>query len=159
MKNNTNILTYILCLAFLLFISFVTFGGEIVNYANFRPNTVNNNDFDKFLTILARVESSGKTNAFNKSEDAIGIYQIRPDYFTDAAEYNKSLKKYSHNDCYNPEIARMVVKSYMERYCKTNNFETWAKTHNGGGRYYLNKNKQYKSNLEKYWARFQKMNY
>ena len=130
-----------------------TFISILAVYSAFSQN---NKDFNQFLTILAKVESSGKTNAFNKSENAIGIYQIRPDYFKDAQKQNKQLSLLSHRDCYNPEVAKLVVKSYMERYCKTNNFETWAKSHNGGGRYYLNRNKKFNSNLDIYWRKFQK---
>ena len=133
---------------FTLFILFISILG---GYSQ------NNDSFDKFLTILAKVESSGNPGAFNKSENAIGIYQIRPAYFKDAQKQNKELNKYSHSDCYRPDVAKVVVKSYMERYCKNGNFETWAKSHNGGGCYYLNKNKKFNSNLEIYWAKFRKI--
>ena len=111
---------------------------------------------DDFLTILARVESSNNPKTYNKSENAIGIYQIRAQYFKDAQDFDKNLSKYSHSDCYNPEISRKVVKSYLTRYSndKIDSFETWAKMHNGGGRYWLNKNKKYQENLDKYWKNF-----
>lgn len=113
-------------------------------------------DFDSFLKILAVVESSNNPKAYNKSENAIGIYQIRLLYFKDAQKFNKNLIKYSHSDCYSPEISKLVVKSYMLRYSnnKIDSFQTWAKMHNGGGRYWLNKSKKYKENLIIYWEKF-----
>lgn len=111
---------------------------------------------DEFLTILARVESSNNQKAYKKDENAIGIYQIRADYFKDAQDYDKDLIKYKHSDCYSPEISKKVVKAYILRYSnnKIDSFETWAKMHNGGGRYWLNKNKNYQKNLDKYWKKF-----
>lgn len=109
-------------------------------------------DFDKFLKILAVVESSNNPKAYNKSEKAIGIYQIRPDYFKDAQEFNKELINFTHSDCYNPEISKIVVKSYLSRYCKENDFESWARCHNAGWNWKKKLNK-----TDKYWAKFKKI--
>lgn len=116
-------------------------------------------DFEHFFSILSRLESSGNAKAYNKHENAIGIVQIRPDYFKDARDFDKNLLKYTHNDCFDPEISKLVVKAYLSRYCKNNySFEHWAKIHNGGGQYYLNKNKKYQENLDKYWNKFSRLN-
>ena len=98
----------------------------------FGGNIENNKDFGRFLAALEKVESGGRADAFNKKEVAVGIYQIRPAYFKDAQEYDKTLSKYKHLDCYDKNISKRVVIAYMNRYCKTNSFETWAKSHNGG---------------------------
>lgn len=117
-------------------------------------------NFNQFLIILAKLESSNDPKAYKESEKAIGLYQIRPDYFADAQEFNKDLIKYRHSDCYNPEIAKKVVQSYILRYSnsKIDSFETWAKMHNGGGRYWLVKKKNYQKNLDIYWGKFQNIN-
>jgi len=91
-----------------------------------------NREFKSFLDVLARVESGGNNKAFNKKENAIGIYQIRPAYFKDAQDFDNKLNKYTHNDCYNPEIAGAVVKAYMGRYCRGGNIEQMARCHNSG---------------------------
>ena len=72
--------------------------------------------FDQFCAALGKVESSGNPLAYNSKERAIGLYQIRPAYFKDAAEYDKELSRFSHKDCYNPQVAKRVVWAYLSRY-------------------------------------------
>lgn len=114
--------------------------------------------FDEFLSILARTESDNNPKAYNKHEKAIGIYQIRPDYFEDARDFDKSLSKYTQNDCYNPKIAGLVVNSYMRRYEKkafnNNDFYSMAMAHNGGPSW-REGNQKKKNKLKEYWRRFQ----
>lgn len=98
---------------------------------------ISNNGYSKdFWAALAQVESSNNVKAFNKKEIAVGIYQIRPAYFKDATEYDKNLRKYTHFDCYDPEISKKVVIAYFSRYEKkalnNNDYETLARAHNGG---------------------------
>lgn len=109
----------------------------------------------RFFEILGKIESSNDPKAYNIKEKAIGIYQIRPAYFKDAQEFDKNLSKYSHFDCYNPEIARKVVVAYMARYCKEKTYESMARCHNGGWNY-KNKKGQAKINLDIYWNKFKK---
>lgn len=104
---------------------------------------------DEFLIILGRVESSNNPKAYNKSENAIGIYQIRLLYFKDAQQFDKNLIKYSHSDCFSPEISKKVVIAYLSKYCKKNDFESWARCHNSGPNW---KNKKHLTN--KYWKKF-----
>ena len=96
-----------------------------------------NNGYSKdFWGALAQVESGNNPKAVGDSGKALGIYQIHESYFKDAAEYNKDLRKYTHFDCYDPEISKKVVLAYMGRYEKkalnNNDFETLARAHNGG---------------------------
>ncbi len=110
--------------------------------------TLDNKQFRKFLSILGRVESGGKTNAIGDNGKAIGIYQIHYSCWRDTT--NKLGGKYK--DCFNPEYAGKVVSIYLSRYCKDdfnkNNYEIMARTWNGGP---LGKNKQ---STNKYWNRF-----
>ncbi len=124
----------------------------LLNNTCFSSNLTN---FNHFLGILARVESSNNPKAYNKSENAIGIYQIRLNYFIDATKYDKNLAKYEHSDCFNPEISKLVVKAYFGKYSKTNDFEEWARLHNGGPNW-KNKTGKSKENLNRYWENFQK---
>ena len=109
--------------------------------------SVDNKQFNKFLSILARVESGGKTNAVGDNGKAIGIYQIHYSCWADTT--NKLNGKYE--DCFNPEYAGKVVYFYLLRYCKSNNYEDMARCWNSGT------NWRNKTNLtNKYWARFKK---
>lgn len=132
----------ILCFS-LVFVCFQVISADLNNKSN----------FNSFLITLGKIESSNNPRAYNKKENAIGIYQIRLLYFKDAQRINPELKKYSHNDCYNPEISKLVVSAYILRYSKQNNIENWAKCHNGGLNYYK-KTGKVKNNLEKYYRKF-----
>lgn len=106
------------------------------------------NDFDKFWPILTQLESSNNPKAVGDGGKAIGIAQIHEIYFLDAQKYDKNLRKYKYSDCFNPEISKLVVISYLSKYCKSNSFEEWARIHNGGP---LGNNKQ---STIKYWKKF-----
>jgi soluble lytic murein transglycosylase-like protein len=113
-------------------------------------------DFNQFTAALAKVESSNNPKAYNSGEKAIGLYQIRPGYFLDAQKYDKELTKFSHKDCYNPQIAKRVVWAYMSRYepqaLKTGNWEILSRLHNGGCGW-RTKSGKVKSNLDNYWSK------
>ena len=93
-------------------------------------------DFNDFCKAVAKVESSGNPLAYNSKENAIGIYQIRSAYFKDAQNFDKELSRFTHKDCYNPEVAKRVVWAYMSRYeskaLNNNDFQSMARAHNGG---------------------------
>lgn len=110
---------------------------------------------DEFFLRLAKVESGGNPKAFNKKELAIGIYQIRPGYFADAQKINKELNKYSHNDCFDPVIARKVVETYLLKYSKGDDWQNYAKCHNGG-LFYFKKEGKVKERLNNYYLLFMK---
>src|SRR3990167_3030007 len=73
---------------------------------------------DIFFKALGQVESGGSVKAYNKIENAIGIYQIRKLYFTDAQKFNLELKKYKHENCFDERISRQVVLAYFQKYGK-----------------------------------------
>lgn len=127
---------------FLLFVFFI----QISCFSRDLP------DFDKFWAILIKLESGGKTNTVGDAGRAIGPAQIHKAYFLDAQEYNKELNKYKYSDCFNPDVAKEVVKAYLSRYCKENDFESWARCHNSGPEW---KNKKELTN--KYWNKFKKI--
>jgi hypothetical protein len=112
--------------------------------------------FEQFCAALAAVESSNNARAFNERENAIGIYQIRPAYFQDAQDFDKSLTKYKHGDCYDRTVAKLVITAYFKRYApkafKNKNFEILAKLHNGGCQW-MNKNAKTQEKLSKYWSK------
>lgn len=115
----------------------------------------NNKEFNRFLDALAFVESSNNPKAYNSKEGAIGIYQIRNKYFLDAQNFNPKLKKYSHKNAFRPEIAKIIVISYFQKYEQNNlnkeNWEALARCHNSGPGW-----KSKKSKTEKYWNKVKK---
>jgi hypothetical protein len=116
---------------------------------NLGAQTLNNKQFTKFLSILARVESGGKTNAIGDGGKAIGIYQIHYSCWQDTT--NKLNGKYEN--CFDPEYAGKVVSVYLSRYCKGNNdMESWARCWNSGPNW---RNKYHLTN--KYVERFNKL--
>jgi hypothetical protein len=104
---------------------------------------------DSFLKAMAFVESSGNPQAENKSEKALGLYQIRPAYLTDTHLH------YKHSEMVNPTKARAVVLAYFNRYepqaVKQNNFETLARLHNAGPGW-----RKRMQSTNNYWQRIQK---
>lgn len=98
-----------------------------------------------FLKAIAWQESKWNPLAFNKSENAVGIYQIRPIYLEDVKRFTPELKDMSHDDCYNQLLAEEVVSDYIQywtiRYhdkkgkpgwSKEELFRIMAAIHNGG---------------------------
>lgn len=110
---------------------------------------------DEFFARLAKVESGGNPKAWNKKEDAKGLYQIRPAYFQDAQKINGDLIKYSHSDCFDPVIARKVVETYLNKYSREKNWENYAKCHNGG-LFYFKKKGIVQKRLKDYYLLFLK---
>lgn len=121
----------------------------------FSSNLLGNELNDEFFARLAKVESGGNPKAWNKKENAIGIYQIRPGYFADAQKINKELNKYSHKDCFDPVVARKVVETYLSKYSKKKNWENYAKCHNGG-LFYFKKKGIVQKRLNDYYLLFMK---
>jgi len=89
--------------------------------------------FNDLLDAIAQKESGGDPNAYNESEDAAGLYQIRPIYLTDV---NRILgyPKYKLSDRYNPEKSRDMVAVYLMYYGRRKGLEAMARIHNGGPR-------------------------
>lgn len=76
---------------------------------------------DKVLDAIAQVESGGKNGIKVKDTNGLfsyGMYQIQEPYLKDANQYLGT--KYSIADVqHKPEIAKKVIKGYIERYSKS----------------------------------------
>ncbi len=114
-------------------------------------------EFNKFLEVIAKIESSNNPKAFNKKESAIGIYQIREAYFKDAQEFDRALRIYSHRDCFDPSVAKKVVRAYVQRYQPKGTPEQWAQLHNAGVGW-KSKTGAARANLDIYLSKFRKLN-
>lgn len=116
-------------------------------------------NFDAFTKAIATVESNNNPRAYNRKENAIGIYQIRAAYFADAQKQDKELARFKHADCYNPMVAKRVVWAYFKRYepdaLRKQDWQTLAKLHNGGSGHRV-KSGQTRQNLEIYWEKVKK---
>lgn len=113
-------------------------------------------NFDQFAAALAKVESSNNPKAYNSTERAVGLYQVRPAYFRDAAEFDRELAKYSHRDCFDPRVGKRAMWAYFRRYepqaLKNGNWEILSRLHNGGCGW-RTKTGKVKSNLDNYWTK------
>ncbi len=128
-------------LTFCLFISINnSFGG----------NTVNSNDFDKFVIVLGRVESNSNDFAVGDKGKAISRYQIWRVCYDDAKEFNKNIK-FSYESLTNSNNSKLIVKSYLMRYEPKGDYESWARLWNSGPSW---KKKLNKTDL--YWSKFKK---
>lgn len=110
--------------------------------------------FDLFLRAVRLIESGGNVNAVGAAGE-IGPYQIRYSYYADAAEqvHQRSGIEVPPFEvaCRDEQWSRVLIVAYMHRYCPeamlTNDFETMARTHNGGPR------GPEKPATEEYWRR------
>lgn len=119
---------------------------------NFEAFSETNSNFETFLKILSKIESNNNPRAIGDNGRAIGIYQIHKNYFLDAQEVNKELKKYKYENCFDKEVSKKVVYSYIMRYEPKGDLEAWARLHNSGPNW---RNKKELTN--KYWERFKKI--
>jgi len=102
---------------------------------------------DKFFRALHQVETSGRTGAIvGDSGRALGPYQIHKAYWIDADVAG------SYSQVTDLEYSKKVVKAYLSRYCpravNSHDYETMARTHNGG------RLGPSKTATLKYWHRF-----
>ncbi len=112
---------------------------------------------DKLLGAIETVESGGKGDSTPDGDGgkAIGPFQIRKEYFADAAEYDKSLDDYQK--CKGVEFSRKVVRAYMARYANKNaSNEDVARIHNGGCNILKKKGSKAWDNTTKYWEKVKK---
>ena len=91
-----------------------------------------------FLSVLSDIESGGDYSAWNRAEDAHGLYQIRPAYLSDAnAILGRKMDIWQMHD---PSDAADAVRAYLTRYGnayakrtgKPVTREVLARIHNGG---------------------------
>lgn len=128
------------CLFLLFFVCFSSFGRDL-------------NKIDEFLTILGKLESNNNDFAVGDNGKSVSRYQIQLNCYIDATNFNKSIT-FSYQSLTNEANARIIVKSYISRYSKTNDFEEWAKLWNGGPNWGKAAG-QKKKNLDIYWRKFQ----
>ncbi len=98
-------------------------------------------DYRTTFTAIAKVESTLRSYAYNRSENAVGIVQIRSLYLIDANEYLGT--NYSHKDCYDVSISYDLFKAYMKRY-KAKTVEECIRLHSLGPRW---KGRSWKANV------------
>ncbi len=95
------------------------------------------NEQTLFLRALAQRESTGNIKAWNRAEDACGLYQIRRIYVDDV---NKILsrKAYSYADRWDKTKSEQMILVYLRHYATARRLghpPTWfdcARLHNGG---------------------------
>ena len=112
---------------------------------------------DHALYAMRIVESNSNPHAVGDGGKAIGIYQVWRIYWTDAIEYTPSIGG-EYRDCFIPEYAEKIVRSYMRRYCNKRRLgheptiRDYCIIHNGGPNAHKATG-QKKKNLDKYWAK------
>ena len=92
---------------------------------------------DLFFAALAEVESGGDSSAYNKAEDAVGLYQIRPIYVRDV---NRIVGHgaFTLRDRWDAVKSRCMVIIYLSHYGteqrlgRAPTFLDLARIHNGG---------------------------
>ena len=111
--------------------------------------------FDSFLNAIAKVESNNNPKAVGDNGLAIGAYQIHYLYFLDAQRFDKSLRKYKYQNCFDKEVSRKVVIAYLKGHkpmaVRKGDWQTLAKTHNGGAG--KNKSRKAKKMVDSYWRK------
>jgi muramidase (phage lysozyme) len=116
-------------------------------------------EMDTVLSAMRIVESNNNPNAVGDNGNAIGVYQVWDSYWKDATEFSGIRGVYK--DCYNPNYADRIVRSYMKRYANEKRLgrevtmEDIARIHNGGPRAVWATGKK-KNNLDAYWVKVQK---
>ena len=93
-----------------------------------------------FLSALSDIESGGDYTAWNRREDAHGLYQIRPSYLADAnALLGRKMTIWQmHDPCDAAAAVRAYLAHYGDAYAKRTGKpvtrEVLARIHNGGPR-------------------------
>jgi hypothetical protein len=109
----------------------------------------------QLLIILIAVESSGDPKAVGDNGLAYGCLQLHAAYVQDAAEY--AGENWVHEDAFNPEVAKQIVRAYMARYATETRLghhptiEDVARIHNGGPNGFK------KSATDGYWLKVKKL--
>lgn len=114
----------------------------LINYSVFSREL---KQFDKFWAVLTTVESSNNPKAIGDGGKAIGIAQIHKIYWQDSGIPGE------YEQCFDINYSKRVVYAYLLKYSKTDNFEEWARIHNGGP----TGNK--KQSTINYWRKFKKI--
>ena len=77
----------------------------------------NTNPHTELLDAIKQVESGGDNNAIGDSGASLGGFQITHQFYTDAVEFDRSLRKHKYNDVKKDYVARLVIRAYWRRYC------------------------------------------
>jgi hypothetical protein len=104
------------------------------------------------VKALIQIESSGRDNAHNVSEDAVGCLQIRPIMVREVnriLKKQKSKKRFKLKDRFSREKSIEMFMVWKNYHHPKGGFETIARNWNGGPRGYKNKR------TEHYWAKVQ----
>jgi len=130
--------------------SLLIFSLFFVNNNAFSTQT---NDFKQFKLILGKLESINNDKAIGDNGKAIGRYQIWKDCYKDAKQFNPTEVNFPYESLTNKTNSEIVLTNYLKRYCpiayKNNDWETMARTWNGGP------NGRNKQSTIKYWKKFQ----
>ena len=102
-----------------------------------KPNNGNYAYAERILCTLATVESGGDPSAYNPSEDAAGIFQIRPIYVRDVNRI-VGRAEFTLEDRWDVGRSAAMVAVYFSHYVtparlgREPTVEDYAKIHNGG---------------------------
>lgn len=83
-------------------------------------------EFDKFWSVLTKLESNNNEKSVGDGGKAIGIAQIHYVYWLDSGVKGK------YTQCFDKNYSKKVVYSYLLKYSKTDDFEEWTRLHNSG---------------------------
>ncbi len=93
---------------------------------------VENDDLERLLDAIARVESNGVSRAVGDSGRAVGLYQIHRSYWADGTRILGV--DWQYGDARDPAKARQVVRAYLRHYGRGKSLIGLARIHNGGPR-------------------------
>jgi len=103
------------------------------------------------FTAIAQVESGGDPNAYNETERAAGLYQLRPIYVQDVNRIVGEAR-FSLADRWDQAKAESMMRIYWQHYCGDGaTWEQMARIHNGGPK------GPEKRETEKYWQKVKKV--
>ncbi len=112
---------------FLLFAFRVVAPSQEALYVTYSPPF---EPFNSLVHAVAMVEAKGDTLAYNKIEEAVGLFQIRP---VRVKDYNmRTGSSYRLKDMYDYEISKKVFLYYASK-IGPYNFERIARSWNGSG--------------------------
>jgi hypothetical protein len=126
----------LLTITFLL-IALVMYAPEYKSLYIIEGNVINY--YDRIIKAVVAVESSGGKILYNKAENAVGAFQIRPIRLRDYNERTGS--KYQMKDLYRYEISKKIFLYYAKK--DGTSYESIAKNWN-------------KSRTNKYWNQVKK---
>lgn len=111
---------------------------------------------ENLIKAIILQESGGKSNAYNKSEDAVGILQLRRIYVDEANRLSHS--NFTYEDRWSVDKSIEIFTIIMNHWNPTYDIDTVAMVHNSGGisDYKWNITKSYRKDIRK---NFNKLTY